>query len=134
VTRPGPGSARLGALLLAVLALAACGGSGGGSQRAATTVVQADGPAGAQTATVVSNDRLRFDPGIVQASVGTLTLTHRNGGSVPHDLVFEDTSLGAIDTVTAGQEKVMTLTLPEPGTYEFVCTFHSGQSGRIVVE
>jgi plastocyanin len=133
VTRPGPGSARLGVLLLAVLTLAACGG-GGGSQRAATTVVQADGPAGAQTATVVSNDRLRYDPGIVQARVGTLTLTHRNGGSVPHDLVFQDTSLGAIGTVTGGQEKAVTLTLPEPGTYEFVCTFHSGQTGKVVVE
>lgn len=119
-------------LLLGVLVLAACGG-GGGSSRAATETVQATGPADRQTATVVSNDKLRFDPGIVEAQVGTLVLTHRNGGRIPHNLVFDDKSLGAIDTVNGGREKSITLTISEPGTYDFVCTFHSGQTGKVVV-
>ena len=117
-------------LALAV-ALTACGG--GGSDRSASTAVDATGPADAQQATVVSNDQLTYDPGIVNAKVGTLVLTHRNGGSIPHNLVFDDKALGAIDTVTGGQEKKVTLTFSEPGTYDFVCTFHSGQDGKVVV-
>lgn len=127
MTRP-----TLALLAAAAIGLTACGGAGS-SSRAADTTVQAEGPADAQTATVVSNDRLRYDPGIVEAEVGTLTLTHRNSGQVPHDLVFEDRSLGAIETVTGGQEKSITLTFSEPGTYEFVCTFHSGQTGKVVI-
>ena len=121
------------ALVVAAAALTACGGGAGSSSRAADTVVQAEGPPEAQTATVVSNSRLRYDPGIVEAEVGTLTLTHRNASQVPHNLVFDDRSLGAIDTVTAGQEKSITLTFSEPGTYDFVCTFHSGQTGQVVI-
>lgn len=125
-------TALLAPVLAGALALTACGG-GGGNDRAATTVVQATGPADRQTATVVSNDELRYDPGIVEAQVGTLVLTHRNGGRIPHNLVFDDRSLGAIDTVREGQEKSITLTFTEPGTYDFVCTFHSGQTGKVVV-
>jgi plastocyanin len=125
---------RRAGLLVAVLLLAACGGGGGArAERGPGATVQASGPPEAQVATVVSNDALRFDPGIVQARVGTLTLTHRNGGQVPHDLAFEDDSLGAIDTVTAGQAKSIELTFTVPGEYDFVCTFHSGQTGKVVV-
>lgn len=127
-----PTAVRTAPMLLAALALVACGG-GSSSDRAATTTVQAEGPADRQTATVVSNDELQYDPGIVEAKVGTLVLTHRNGGRIPHNLVFDDDSLGRIDTVSGGQEKSLTLTFSVPGTYDFVCTFHSGQDGRVVV-
>ena len=129
---------RTARLLIATLLLTGCSGGGGGegdgaTDRTADTSVQAAGAADRQTATVVSNDQLRFDPGIVQARVGTLELTHRNAGQIPHNLVFDDKALGAIDTVTGGQEKSITLTFSEPGTYDFVCTFHSGQDGKVVV-
>ena len=127
-----PAARRAAPMLLAAVALAACGG-GSSSERAATTTVEAQGPAERQTATVVSNDELRYDPGIVEAKVGTLVLTHRNGGRIPHNLVFDDETLGRIDTVTGGQEKSITLTFSTPGTYDFVCTFHPGQDGRVVV-
>ena len=125
--------ARTVPLLLVALALTGCGGSGDATDRSATTTVTAEGPADRQTATVVSNDELRYDPGIVEAEVGTLVLTHRNGGRIPHNLVFDDESLGRIDTVNGGQEKSITLTFSEPGTYDFVCTFHTGQVGSVVV-
>lgn len=125
---------RRAGLLAVVLLLAACGGGGGeGADRGPGATVQASGPPQAQVATVVSNDALRYDPGIVEATTGTLTLTHRNGGQVPHNLVFEDDSLGAIDTVTAGQAKSIELMFSTPGEYDFVCTFHSGQTGKVVV-
>jgi plastocyanin len=113
--------------------LTACGGGGGGGDRAAETAVDATGPTDAQVAEVVSNDQLTYDPGIVNAKVGKLELSHRNSGSIPHNLVFDDKSLGAIDTVTEGQTKKMTLSFSQPGTYDFVCTFHSGQEGKVVV-
>ena len=125
-------ASRTASLLVSALAVAACGG-GGGADRSATTSVDATGPADRQTATVVSNDELRFDPGIVNARVGTLELTHRNGGKIPHNLVFDDEALGGTDTVAGGQEKSVTLTFSKPGTYDFVCTFHTGQDGKVVV-
>lgn len=121
------------ALLVAALALSACGGGGAEADGPNGGTVRAEGPADAQTATVVSVDGLRYDPGTVEAAVGTLELTHRNASDVPHNLTFDDESLGAIDTVTGGQRKAITLTFSEPGTYLFVCTFHSGQVGQVVV-
>lgn len=119
------------ALLTAVLALTACGGGGG--DRAGETSVAATGPADAQVVEVVSNDQIEFEPATVEAKVGTLTLTHRNGGSIPHNLVFEDDELGGTETLTGGKEEAITLTFDEPGTYDFVCTLHSGQEGKVVV-
>lgn len=129
-----PARARLlpAALLGAALALAACGGEEGPGEPNGGTV-RAEGPPDAQTATVVSVDGLKYDPGTVEAVVGTLELTHRNASDVPHNLTFDDDALGAIDTVTGGQSKAITLTFDEPGTYVFVCTFHSGQVGQVVV-
>jgi len=121
------------ALLGAALALTACGGGDDGPGEPNGGTVQAEGPADAQTATVVSVDGLKYDPGTVEAVVGTLELTHRNASDVPHNLTFDDDALGAIDTVTGGQSKAITLTFSEPGTYVFVCTFHSGQVGQVVV-
>lgn len=122
------------ALLAAALVLSACGGGGAdGPGEANGGTVQAEGPADAQAATVVSVDGLRYDPGTVEAVVGTLELTHRNASDVPHNLTFDDDALGAIDTVTGGQSTTITLTFSEPGTYVFVCTFHSGQVGQVVV-
>ncbi len=126
------------ALLGTALALTACaggggGGGGGGGDREGETSVDATGPADAQVATVISNDQIEFEPATVNAKVGTLRLTHRNGGSIPHNLVFGDDALGGTETLTGGKEETLTLTLKEPGTYDFVCTIHSGQDGKVVV-
>lgn len=120
------------ALLATAVALAACGG-GGGPEGSGGTAVTATGPADAQVVTVESNERIEFVPATVNAAVGTLTLTHRNAGAVPHNLVFTDKSLGGTETLTEGKEEAITLTFTEPGTYVFVCTIHSGQEGKVVV-
>lgn len=122
---------RLAALLVAGAVLSGCAGAQPHPRTGGT--VQATGPADEQTATVVSVDGLRYDPSSVQARVGTLTLTHRNDSPVPHDLAFTDDGLGAIATVTAGQSRSTTLTFDTPGTYDFLCTFHPGQVGEVVV-
>ena len=121
------------ALLSAALVLSGCGGGGGGGDRDSETAVDATGPADAQVVTVLSNDQIEFEPDTVNAQVGTLTLTHRNGGSIPHNLVFEDDALGGTETLAGGKEEALRLTFRTPGTYDFVCTIHSGQDGRVVV-
>jgi plastocyanin len=120
------------ALLAAALLLTACGG-GGNEGESGETAVTATGPADAQVVTVVSNDKLEFEPATVNAKVGTLALTHRNGGSIPHNLVFDDKGLGGTETLTEGKEETLTLTFKNAGTYDFVCTIHSGQDGKVVV-
>lgn len=60
-------------------------------------------------------------------------MTLGNSGEVPHNLVFDDKALPAIGTVLGGQELAETYTFTKPGTYDFVCTFHSGMDGSVVV-
>lgn len=128
---------RLTAALLTVLAagvLVACGGgsstpgpgdTGGGAAAA--------GPADAQTVMIDSTDMLTFVPATINAQVGTLTITLGNSGQVSHNLVFDDAALPAIGTVTGGKQLSATYTFTEPGTYQFVCTFHSGMDGQVIV-
>ncbi len=124
----------LSAAALGLTLLAACGGSGEADQQSASSSsVEAAGAPGAQTATVDGTDKLAFVPDEVDARVGTLTLTFTNTGGVPHNLVFDDKALPAIDTVTGGQTRTQKYTFTAPGTYDFVCTFHPGMQGKVVV-
>ncbi len=99
---------------------------GGGS-------VTAQGAPDAQTATVVGNTQLKFVPDRVEAAQGTLALTLTIEGGVPHNLVFDDTSVGqALDTISEGSA-TGTFVFPSGGTYQFVCTLHPGMEGEVVV-
>ncbi len=122
-------------LVLALLgagALAACGGGGDGGSSAGSAVA-ANGPADKQAVTVVGTNALEFEPSTITAKTGSLTITLGNKGGTPHNLVFEDTALAAIDTVGDGQEKSATYTFTSGGTYAFVCTFHPGMKGTLTV-
>ena len=119
------------AVLLTCLALvAACGGSH--APKAGGGVGAASGPAGAQVFTIHGNDRQQFVPQVVQAKVGRLILTLRNGG-VPHNLTFRTAGLPAIGTVSGAATKSATITFTAPGTYTFTCTIHPGMDGKVVV-
>ncbi len=120
-------------LVLSALVLSGCGGAGGDTPTAAGAVTAA-GPASAQTATVVGNAQLKFAPETVRAQVGTLALTLRIEGGVPHNLVFDDAGLGTPIPVTTSGEATGTYTFTKPGTYRFECTLHSGMVGQVVVE
>jgi plastocyanin len=123
------------AALTALLLLAGCGGSGkaGTSGLKVTGTVTASGAPGAQTARLEMTDGLRFTPNVVQAKVGSLALTVENSGSIPHNLVFDDASLGKTDTVKGHATATLTVPLTKAGTFRFTCTFHSGMDGQIVV-
>lgn len=119
-------------LALSLVGLTACGG-GGGDAPSTSGAVTAQGPASAQTATVVGNAKLRFAPETVRAEVGTLALTMTIEGGVPHNLVFDDASLGTPLPTTPSGSATGTYTFAEPGTYRFQCTIHDGMVGQVVV-
>lgn len=119
-------------LAAASLVLAGCGGGSHSQPTSAGGVGTATGPASAQTFTLHGNDRDQFVPAQVDAKVGTLTLTLRNGG-VPHDVTFLDPALPGIGVVSGSETKSTRLTLAKPGTYVFECTIHPGMQGKLVV-
>ncbi|MCU1691313.1 MAG: blue (type 1) copper domain protein [Frankiales bacterium] len=129
-------AARLLLLAVPLLALAGCGGGGSSSEGegsgSAGAGVAAAGPADAQTATVVGNARLQFAPETVTAAPGTLKLTLKVEGGVPHNLEFDDAAVGApIPTIDG--EQTGTYVFSKAGTYDFVCTLHGGMEGQVVV-
>ncbi|MCU1600105.1 MAG: hypothetical protein JWO22_814 [Frankiales bacterium] len=116
-------------LVLALVLVAGC--SGGGTK--STGSVSTTGEPGAQAATVDMRDDLTFHPSEVDAKVGTVTLAVKNTGNVPHDLEFSDPSLGKTSTVDGMTSQDLKVTFTKAGTFAFVCTFHSGMSGEVVV-
>ena len=126
---------RTAAALAALLLVAACGGGGGskGGDLKVTGTVMAAGDPSAQTASLDMKDDLTFTPNVVNAKVGTLNLAVANAGRVPHNLVFDDPGLGKTDTVRGHATATLTVKLTKAGTFRFVCTFHSGMDGQVVV-
>ncbi|MCW2607067.1 MAG: blue (type 1) copper domain protein [Frankiales bacterium] len=124
-------------LALPLLALAGCGGSDGGAGSSGKGggggTVAAEGAPEAQTATVVGNAKLAFSPSTVTAKAGSLALTLQIEGGVPHNLVFDEDTIGE-DIATIGDGSATgTFEFPKAGTYDFVCTLHPGMDGKVVV-
>ena len=119
---------RMAALAALPLLLVACGGGDKGGSSVSTT-----GSPEAQTATVDMNDKLAFEPSTVNAKVGTVTLDVVNVGVVPHNLEFDDKALGKTSTVDGKKDEKLKVTFDKAGTFTFVCTFHPGMTGKVVV-
>lgn len=120
-------------LLVALAATALLAGCGSGSSSKGTGSVTTTGAADAQTATVGMTDQLKFSPSTVLAKVGTVTLDVKNEGQVPHNLVFDDGALGKTGTVDGKSDATLKVSFTKAGTYTFVCTFHPGMGGKVVV-
>lgn len=132
-TRPSRIAASSVLALSLLLTLVGCGGGSSGSSAASTGAVTAAGPPSAQTVTVDTTDKLQFVPNEIDAKVGTLMLTLTNTGQVSHNLVFDDMAQPKIGTIVGGRTLKQTYTFSKPGTYRFVCTFHPGMDGKLVV-
>jgi plastocyanin len=120
--------------LAAVLLVTACGGgSSNGSDLKVTGTVTASGAPDAQTVSLDMTDRLAFVPNVVNARVGRLTMTVENSGQLPHNLIFDDGSIGKTGTVNGHATATLSARFTKAGTYTFACTFHSGMKGKVVV-
>lgn len=124
-------------LVLPALSLAGCGGAGSDAAGSGTGssggTVAAQGAPDSQAATVAATPKLAFAPNTVTAKPGTVRLTMRIEGKVPHNLVFGDAGLGRDVPVISSGEATGTFVFPKAGTYDFTCTLHPGMDGRVVV-
>jgi plastocyanin len=138
MARVGTSTALLAAGLLA---LSACSGSAGPAtvQHAASAgeVSAVRGAGGVPQVTIHATDSFRFTPEVVHAHVGRLRIVLLGDGAYPHNISFP--ALHATSDTVSGnpgeQRTSYTVSFNRPGTYEFVCTFHSsaGMKGRVVV-
>ena len=104
------------ALLLLTFAPTGCAASGNDATPELAT-------AGSSVA-VVDND---FEPATLRVKVGQ-EVTWSWEGDNPHDVTFDDF---ASTVQTSGR---FTHTFDETGTFDYVCTVHSGMRGTIEVE
>ena len=130
----------LAALLMVVALLgAACGGddtTDNGTTAPATTDATdeptddpTDEPAGDST---IALEDFVFNPADPTVASGS-TVTLDNTGEAPHTFTISDE--GIDEEVAAGESSEVTIDL-DPGTYDFVCTFHEAQGmvGTLTVE
>jgi plastocyanin len=103
-------------LLLALGALVAgCGGSGESAEPVATTEV-------------LMPKSYRFDPKTIEVEAGA-TVTWRNEDNFTHTVAVE----GQEDKKVQPGESI-SVTFPEPGTYDYICTLHShDMTGTVIV-
>jgi plastocyanin len=93
-------------------------------------------PAGSTdvTITTAAGEAAAFvPPETVVQSGRPISITFRNGSSLPHNLVFTAgltaTTRTIIEPGTADELRISPLA---PGTYPFVCTIHDGMSGKLI--
>jgi plastocyanin len=72
---------------------------------------------------------LTYEPATVEVPVGS-TVTWTNDDRVPHTATGAD---GAFDTTTIDPGATSEITFDTPGTFDYVCAFHPGMAGTIVV-
>jgi len=108
----------------------ASGGSGGSSGGGFGPVNAAPPPAstGKFTTYEIKAKEMSFAPAIQQAHVGD-TISWVNTGAVPHTVTARDHSFDR--TLMPGQR--FNLVLTKAGTIDYVCTFHPGMNGQLVV-
>jgi plastocyanin len=101
----------------------------GDSASAAGTASVGSGGGAATSATVTIGDRV-FEPASTTVAVGG-TVTFRNADGDEHTATSTDG--GGIDSGTLGTGASYEATFVEPGTFAFLCAFHSDMRGSIQV-
>ena len=124
-----PGSAAAPSGTTALPATIADGGTG-------VAVLGADG---IQRITVTADDTLRYHPSVIQMKPGTIKITFRDSGTVPHTLSESgapqpgEPSAG-VANLSGGQQTTMSLKLTRPSDYPFQCGYHANEGMYAVIE
>jgi len=117
-------------LVLAALALTACGSSGGGSS-AGDTKTAVDGKID-----VNAKDPYSFDVKTINAQAGPLTVTLHEKGSQTHTFTISSEKF-EIKVTPSSPTATGTVTLQAGKTYDFKCSYDghaaAGMTGKIVV-
>jgi len=131
------------ALVVAALALTACGGDDDDSSAATstTTTTQAQGGGGGETLKVAADPggQLAFEEKSLSAKAGQVTIDFDNPSSTDHDVTIEDqggTEVAATDII-ADDTATATADL-QPGSYTFFCSVdghrEAGMEGPLTVK
>ncbi len=117
-------SAALGLGILAVVAFVpgTAAASGGGGCGSAVTD---------DSGTTVEVEQMCFAPTILRAPVGS-DVTFTNTDPVPHNVLGAHGAWGSYDLLK-GKHRSVTYRFTEAGTYPYVCTYHVGMVGTVVV-
>ena len=108
----------LAVLAIAIVPLAGCGGGDDAEPEAAAA------KAGATSVRMVDN---AFEARSITVSVGD-KVTWTNAGAAPHTATSDQFDSGSV-----APGETFTWTADEPGTVDYVCTFHPGMEGTITV-
>ena len=90
---------------------------------------RATSPASAGEAQTVTIQDFAFTPQTLTIAAGT-TVTWTNNDASPHT---STSSNGAWDSGNLNQGESFSFTFTTPGTYDYVCIYHGGMSGTIIV-
>jgi plastocyanin len=87
---------------------------------------------------VVEGNALAYAVTEVRAAPGTITLTSVNNQSIPHNIAIDEPEQQIGEIVQDGGTSEITITIDEPGEYEFYCSVpghrEAGMVGTLIVE
>jgi plastocyanin len=107
--------------LLTVMPAAPAAASGGGG---------CGGPVTEGTGQAVTIRQFCFEPTVLMVPAGSeVTFTNEDG--FPHNVLGANASWGSFARMSGG--KVRTFSFDTPGVYPYVCTWHPGMVGAVVV-
>ena len=121
---------RWAALLLSAVVIAGCGGDDG-EQEAAPPAATPSQDTAASKAVEVGIKDFTFAPGTVTVSAGA-EVTWANADATNHNVKFDDASQEGIDNIREGEDASVKFT--KAGSYGYVCTYHPGMKGKVVVK
>ena len=131
---------RLLAVAAGALVVAGCGSSsepessGSTSSKPAPAKTEApkasSGGAAAETAKATIKD-FTFGPETVTVKAGG-SVTWTNKDSANHNVAFDDKSVKGIGNLREGQNGKVSFA--KAGTYAYVCTYHPGMEGKVIVK
>ena len=105
-------------------------GGGGGS----TTASPSANPGGGAVAATVLQSNFQFSPSTVTVHQGDTIAVKNAAPGTPHTFTIPNTSID-VENDNQGQSTDVLINLA-PGTYQFICRFHSasGMKGTLIVE
>jgi len=110
------------------LSAIAAGALIGGVIKFAAADGQAAVPAPAASPYIVSMKNFAFSPATVNVPVGA-TVRWKNDDSVAHTVTSKGFDSGNLDS-----GRSFSFTFTKSGSYAYVCTYHQGMTGTVVVE
>ncbi len=116
-------------LVIAFVAVSACGGGSSGSTPTTPTTPRTPGTPVATTSVSLRNNL--FDPvDIVVAPSATITFSNADG--IAHNVSFANQTITSVPNWSTGDR---TVAMPAAtGTYGYTCTIHAGMNGTVKVQ